>query len=89
MVSRGAKSPQSSSWGKITAGDELDGLELGRGEGGDEQAEGRAEERVEQGHEQQQPRGADHVEAEDPEGDAGGEQGLDDGHGAEGERVAA
>ena len=58
---------------------ELDRLELGGREGRDEEAEGRAEQGVEEGDEQQQPGGAGDVEAQDPEGEAGGEGGLDDG----------
>lgn len=68
---------------------ELDGLELGGGEGGDEEAEGGAEEGVEKGDQEEEPGGADDVEAEEPDGEAGGEGGLDDGEEAEGEGVAA
>lgn len=75
--------------GHQDGGHELDGLEFGGGEGRDEQAEGGAEERVQDGDEQQQPGGAGDVEAEDPDGEGRGEGRLDDRQQAEGQGVAA
>lgn len=79
--------PHRSSWGKITAGDELDGLELGGREGGDEEAECGAEQGVEEGDQQEEPGGAGDVEAEAPQGEGRRQYGLDDREGAEGEGV--
>ena len=54
-------------------GHELDRLELGGGEGRDEEAECGAEEGVEQGDQEQQPGRAGDVEVQEPDGEAGGE----------------